>query len=660
MKNKGITIADVTDTDKDNNKGLFSMDRRTFVKMAGTAIGAMALGTEGISRLIQTASASAITPFADPLFIPPVAIPIPNKKYRGADYYEIPIVQSKHRFHSSLDDASAYGFDGATYLGPTIVANKDRPVVIKFTNKLPLGKHLFHDAIDTTIMGASPDVEAAMNWKPGDPLPPHWDDENRVVIHLHGGKTAPQFDGHPRAWFSPVGSKQVNPYPEAPAAKNGSFIYKWSNEQPSATLWYHDHAWGITRFNPFAGMAAAYLIRDIFEDDLIKGTNNGGKNRSGQKIPGGSYEVPIVLQDKLLDLNSGSMVYPNEGVTAYHPEWIPEYFGDIPVVNGTAYPYLDVEPRRYRFHFLNGSNARFYNIWFDNGSGQVPMWVIGSDQGFLPASAKISKLLISPGERFDVIFDFTGMQANTTLTLMNDANEPYPNGDKPAFSQIMQFRIKKKLKGKDSTTPAKALKLPPIASIRVSKTPRKSWREIVLQESMDPVTDSPKEILLDGRHFTESLDNPELFLEMPGKKRVWQFINLTVDAHPMHIHLVAFKVVNRQPFDVGKFTDAWNAWIAGGRAGKRPTINDYLIKKPYAPAPEEKGWKDTAKAYPGEVLRVATRFDLPSGVESGNYVSHCHILEHEENDMMLQFRVQKAEAAEKEEESEAGVEYIDI
>ncbi len=614
----------------EKNKKEFNMNRRTFVKIAGATIGAAALGLR--LPLAQIADAAfPLTKFVDPLPIPPVAIP--NKvKYPGADYYEIPIVQATtHKFHRDLPPTTTYSY-GADYLGPTIVAQKNRMVRMKFTNNLPRGNHLLHDAIDTTIMGASPDDNAVMNWKPGDDLPPNWVDENRVAVHLHGGKVRPEFDGHPRAWFSPVGSNQVNPYPEA-VGNNGSYEYQYPNDQPAAGLWYHDHAFGITRFNPSAGLAAGYLLRDPLENVLIR----------TRILPSGKYEVPIVLQDKVLDPDTGAMLYPIEpdAVTAFHPKWIPEYFGDTPIVNGKAYPYLNVDRTRYRFRFFNGSNAAFYNVSFETGTGPVPFYVIGSDQGFLPLPVQLNKLLIAPGERFDIIFNFERVPLGTVLTLKNDANTPYPDGDQ-GITEIMQFNVNSgKANNRDNAIGAidNMLKSVAVPTPQIA-TPAKPWREIVLRENEDPVSGNPIEVLLDSRPFMDSLNDPTLFAEKAGKPNVWQFVNLTVDAHPMHLHLVKFKVLNRQPFDVDGFKPVWDAWVAGGRVGPRPTVDNYLTKGPaIVPPQEERGFKDTAKAYPGQILRILATFDLPSGLKSGKYVSHCHILEHEENDMMLQFMV---------------------
>lgn len=604
----------------DNGAGKhnFRLNRRTFVKIAGVAIGTMAFGLR--IPFTDMARAASLTKFADPLIIPPVAVPGKNSNYPGADYYELSITKNSHSFHSSLPATNTYGIGGVPYLAPTIIAKKDKKVVVKFINNLPLGPHLLTNAIDPTIDGSGPTLGTT------------WTDENRIAIHLHGGKTKPEADGHPRRWFSPMGSSQANPYPESPGTI-GFYIYEYSNEQPPSFLWYHDHAWGITRFNPLCGIAGAYLLRDNDENALLSGKsdeNDKRKNRES-KIPSGKYDIPVVLQDKFLDPITGAILYPDVGVTSFHPKWIPEYFGDNCIVNGTVNPYVDVEARRYRLHIVNGANARFFNLYFDKN---IPFWIIGSDQGFLPSPVARNNILMAPGERFDAIVDFTGM-AGTSAILQNNADAPYPDGDPSnALPDVMEFRIKP-LVGVDTTTLPSKLKLPSIATISI---PPKPWKEIVLRENEDPLTGNPIEVLLDSKKFMDTLTSP-LITEKPGQIDVWQFVNLTPDAHPMHVHLVRFKILNRQPINVDAMKPVWDAWIAGGRVGSRPSVDNYLNGDVRRPDPEENGWKDTAKAYPGEVLRIISKFDLPKGTKSGRYVSHCHILEHEENDMMFNFEV---------------------
>ncbi len=305
--------------------------RRRFLKIAGIAAGATAIattiGTITPGTLRKTTQDSNIfaaaqdvpptptglTPFVDPLVIPPVLTPN-TKKYRGKDYYEISIVPGTgHKFHSSLPATTNTQSYFATapvpgvfhILGPTIVAQSRRPVILKVTNKLAKGSHQIHEAGIGGLPINSPMDYTIMGNTQGYPTPTMtpWVDEHRVCVHLHGGKVLTEHDGGPRDWFSPVGSTQSNPYPEGEAIdpkERGSHTYEYPNDQPAAMLWYHDHAWGITRFNPFLGQAAAYIVRDEGENKLIK----------YGEIPNGAYEVPIVLQDRLLDLQTGGAIYP--------------------------------------------------------------------------------------------------------------------------------------------------------------------------------------------------------------------------------------------------------------------------------------------------------------------------------------------------------------
>ncbi|NJD77133.1 MAG: copper oxidase [Candidatus Methanoperedens sp.] len=643
MKNlKETEVIDSVDMEKN---ALIRMDRRTFVKIAGGVAGAIAFG--GLSgKLIQQASAAAagtpnITKFIDPLLSSiPKLQPVANPSYPDADYYEIEMKPGRFQFSSQLPVTAAvgtnttWGYGGRDlidttkplvflgYLGPTIEAQNGKIVVVKFINNLPptQAAHPLAASIDPTVpdptMYKSPD---------GTPLP-----GGRAVPHLHGGFTAPQFDGHPHAWFTSDG-KQGSHYGTLSGAAGNEAIFVYSNQQPAANLWYHDHAMGITRLNVYAGLAGLYFVRD---------TNDTGIPGTGLNLPAGPYEVPLVIQDKQFNAN-GTLFYPTAGITAVHPVWVPEFFGDTPVVNGTAYPFFNVEPRRYRFRIVNGSQARFYNLWFDNGVAPIQFYLIGMEQSLLPAPVPMTKLLIAPGERADIIVDFTGLQ-NQVFTLKNNAKAPYPGGRGGAINQIMQFRVNVPLAGPDTTTPAASLVLPPVP--RLVPTAGAPLREIVMKEDLDPVTGLPIDMKLNGRWFD---DRPIDETPKQNDIEIWQFINLTVDAHPMHSHLVKFQVYNRQPFNAKAYTTAWLAYQAG--TGTKPVLANYLTKGPAVPPlPEEMGWKDTAKAYPGEILRVIAQYELPPAdinipgsntVLPAEYVYHCHILEHEENEMMRPFQV---------------------
>jgi len=328
------------------------------------------------------------------------------------------------------------------------------------------------------------------------------------------------------------------------------------------------------------------------------------------------------------------------------------------VINGKAYPYLDAQPRRYRLRLLNGSQAAFYNVQFKVGDTPapgdpdartvLPLWVIGSEQGLLPAPAQMSSLVIGTGERFDVIVDFTGIPLGSTVMMTNDANTPYPDGEATAVTELMKINIITAVPANDpdlTVLPA-ALKLPAVP--RLAATPNLAPRDVVLKETMVPGfvpgEEVPGEVLLNGYRFMD----PTTDKIKAGTTETWQWINLTVDAHPMHPHLVASQVVDRQPFDVELYTAAWLVYLGSGRTLPKPDVFDYLTGIPIPPAPEERGFKDTVKAPPGYVTRTIAKFKLPATSlldydwhtkSFGSWVYHCHILEHEENDMMRPFEV---------------------
>lgn len=615
----------------------FRMNRRTFVKVAGAVVGAAALGLGGLNTRFADAlvpptpiNPATITKYQNPLLIPPAFTP-DTTTVPGSDYYEIEMTkinQDLGIFNPAgtagnvLTPVWAYGSthnngpSSANYPGFSIVAQKGRESVVKYKNLLPT-THLIPDAIDTTIFHGD---SALIN------------NQVRCCPHLHGGFTAPQYDGHPDSWFTPDGVHGTHYFADPAFTIAGNeCIDKYSNLHPASTLWYHDHGMGMTRLNVYAGLAGFYLIRDEV-DTGIPG--------EGLNIPKGNYEVPIVIQDKMIN-SDGTLFYPTTGVTAIHPIWSPEFFGDIAVVNGRVFPFLDVEPRRYRFRLLNGCDARFVRIWFDNKGVAVPFYVIGMEIAKLPKPVKLSSILLAPAERADIIFDFTALPQGTELILKNDAPAPYPNGGEVALPEIMKFRVNKPLNGTDTTDLPQNLVLPDLetlSSVGANK------REIILREHEDPITGNPIEVLINGKYFMDPVDeNPT-----EGTIEIWQYVNLTPDAHPMHEHLVDFRVLNRQKFLASAYKRAWDAWKAS--IGPKPVLERYLIGSPRPPSPEETGPKDTAKAYPNEVLRVIARFDaVPgsltekqiTGAGSNNYpyVYHCHIIEHEDNEMMRPFEV---------------------
>jgi spore coat protein A len=504
-----------------------------------------------------------LTKYIDKLPIPHVLQP--KKKERGVPLYEVRMKQVKQKLHSELPETTVWGYEGI-YPGPTIEVKRGERIQVKWVNDLP-PDHLL--PVDKTVHGAQP------------PTP-----EVRTVVHLHGGHVRPENDGYPEAWFT-EGFKQTGPF-------FVHKVYEYPNCQRATTLMYHDHALGITRLNVYAGLIGFYLIRDEREKKL--------------HLPNGKYEIPLLIQDKSFNPD-GSLFYPrqpNPPVQGADPSIVPEFFGDTNLVNGKVWPYLEVEPRKYRFRIANGANSRFYRLRLSSGQ---PFVQIGTDGGFLETPVTVNELLLSPAERADVIIDFSGHNGEKIL-LTNDAPTPFPNGNPPdpdTTGQIMQFRVKQNLSQKDkSSIPAHLSCIE-----RLSETDASGTRDLTLIESRDPFG-RPK-LLLTSREWNDPITEAPL----QGRTEIWRLINKTRDTHPIHLHLVHFQILDRQ-----KFTET--------STGEIIPIGSVM-----PPDPNEKGWKDTVRANPGEITRIITRF-IPF---SGLYVWHCHILEHEDYEMMRPYGV---------------------
>jgi FtsP/CotA-like multicopper oxidase with cupredoxin domain len=585
-----------------------------------------------------------------------------------------------------------------------------------------------------------------------------------AAVHLHGGEIPPNLDGGPDSWFTADGmyrghgyyTREVTSVPTDPPSAEfalGSLVrydtdpdpeyenwryfrndgavwteitdaqvdratYVYPNTQEAANIWFHDHVLGFTRLNVYAGIAGAYVITDPanVHEDLQDPTEL----------------VPIVIQDRMFDTN-GQLYFsgPGGNTTPERPYWVAEFIGDVAVVNGAVWPKMKVEPKRYRFLFLNGSNSVGYNLQiatpgavdpatgaFIYGAKGPDMWVIGTDGGYLdtpaaayepgegqvngfPTGAPVGdKLVLLPGERYEVIIDFTNF-AGQILEMQNDAWNPYPFGDAPPIPQIMQFEVKGKAKSPgvafDPTAPGASPRAgDPIVDLGPLAAAPDVYRQLTLNEVGSPISGAPLEALLnnskwDGQQvdervyphaiaprgdFTQSGDYsvPTYYSEMPdeGTMEVWDIINITADAHPIHLHLVQFQILERIPFDDVAYLAEYEASFPGGAylPGYGPPF-DYRVANTAGavggnpdplvyemassargprrgPAAHEAGWKDTVTTYPGEVTKIAVRFaptDVPADAagplgypfdpdDGHGYVWHCHILDHEDNEMM--------------------------
>lgn len=590
------------------------VSRRTVLR-AG-AVGAGALLTSAVvgRNLAGARTGGAVTPggvnaFTDVLKVPPsITLRAGVSQYLTAAPGTATAARG-WRFHSSLPAATnTWGYGGSAYLGPTLVAAEDVGVEVVWTNRL--GSHPLTSSIDATLMGVQPTDATAP----------------RISTHLHGGINEPQSDGHPDDWVRPGYTK-----------------YNWyDNTGEARMMWYHDHALGITRLNVYAGLAGGYVLRDRFD------TGSAG-NPLG--LPTGKYEVPLIMQDKVIDRTTGNQLYPPK-------PWAPEFFGDQPLVNGTIAPYLGVDAGVYRFRMVNGCNARYlrFRLVTDSTSVAVPpMYVIGGDHGLLNAPVPVSSFIIGPGERYDLLVDFTRLPAGQGVRLVNDAPTPFPGGGSDttwlgtstAITDYLRFvgtgsagqttRIPSTLRGgRNQPSPLPAV---PTSGYQ---------RNAALMEV--PTPDGSFMVMLNNVMWdTTAIDAMQV-----RTTEIWNIANTTVDAHPIHLHLVRFRVIDRQPFDAARYSAARPSTM-GVRWNPSPA--PYLTGTPQRASAAEAGWKDTAIAYPGQVLRLAVEVQDPydmgfdpdqtfvhpaTGRTLRGFAWHCHLLEHEDHDMMLPLRVWSA------------------
>jgi spore coat protein A len=572
----------------------------------------------------------------------------------------------------------------------TVEALTNRPVRIKWINGLVDANgdylpHLF--AVDQTLHWANPPGGTAGRDGHGMEQAPYTGPVP-MTTHVHGAHTTEWSDGFPEAWYLPAardipaGYASTGTYydrfkAEAETALGqkwapGTAVFQYPGDQRPTTLWYHDHTLGMTRLNVYAGPAGFYLLRSA--SDPVAPQLPGPAPQRGD-APGTSYrEIPIVIQDRSFN-SDGSLFYPGnraffEGLNVpgqakqfpgagflripfvpdkalggkmsdISPIWNPEFFGNTMVVNGRAWPYLNVEQRRYRLRFLNGSEARFLILKMSDGS---PFWQIGNEGGYLPKPVRLTQLLIAPAERADVIVDFTNKQPGTQIVLRNTApDEPYGGGrqgkdyvpsDPRTTGQVMQFRVVPRV-GTDTSTPPSQLQLPVIAPLpKADRVRDVSINELVsstvkVRTAGNNVVLSPKGAWFGPREaalgtWTKAGGPRYRFWGAPvtenpatGSTEIWNIRNFTEDAHPIHIHQVQFQVIKRTVVDP--------------EASPHGNLGRGAVMKPQ---PWELGRKDTVIVYPGELTQIKATFDIP-----GLFVWHCHILEHEDNEMMRPLRV---------------------
>ena len=602
--------------------------------------------------------ARSIPKFAQPLPIPPVMPP------SGMDgevtEYRIATRQFRQQvLPPPLPATTVWGYGRAgdplpgegvqsTFHSPsaTVEARSGAPVRVTWTNGLTDGDgeflpHLL--PVDSTLHWADPGGAGHDDHDHGEdgarytgPVP--------IVTHVHGAHSFDHSDGHPEAWFLPDATN----IPEGFALRGptyrtqredgpGTAVFEYPHDEPATTLWYHDHTLGMTRVNVYAGLAGFWIVRDEAEEALGL---PGPAPRLGDPEGTAYYEIPLAIQDRSFT-EDGELFYPGSRTefgdydgpfvpdSEVPPIWNPEVFGDVMLVNGAAWPLLEVEPRLYRFRVLNACDSRTLILSFDDPS--VSISLIGSDGGLLGgAPVPLETLVVGPAERYDVLVHFSNLAEGDSVTLLNtgpdeawggpDASPPQDPADPQTTGLVMQMRV---IAPRSAGTTAPTTLLPPLELPETTLPPR----DVVLIEETT-TGDAPVHVMLGTvREGALPWSAPPTEVIGLGDTEIWRIANTTGDAHPIHLHLIQFRILDRIPFDADGFSSAQAAWLAG--EGPLPSLDDFITGSASPPEPQEGGLKDTVIAYPGTLTRFVGTFD-----RAGQYVWHCHIIEHEDNDMM--------------------------
>ena len=684
--------------------------RRTFVAWVGGAGAGFYLfgrlpGMSAPVALAQipggTLDPGLVPKFQTPLLVPPVmprADTLTRPGGKPVDYYEISMRQfAQQILPAGLPATTVWGYGGVAaqsnrgllvHNAPslTIEAMWNRPVRVKWINELVDGNRNFLPhllPVDPTLHWANPpggtddrDSRPTFTETPGrykGPVP--------IVTHVHGAVgVADDSDGYAEAWYLPAASDIPADYAtegtwygffadKAGRAYGvewgpGFATFQYPNENRASTIWYHDHALGMTRLNVYAGPAGFYIVRGgPSGDDAVRDSRTGARAslpgpapRENDKFPPNKpyREIPIAIQDRSFNTD-GSLFYPDsrvffDGIVEdyipqgeFSPIWNPEFFGNTIMVNGNTWPFQTVERRRYRFRFLNGCQSRFLILDFSEIPG-IEVWQIGNEGGFLAAPVNLTavnenRLLMGLAERADTIVDFSNVPVGNYILGNVGPDEPFGGGtpgddfevaDPGTTGQILQFRVVPALDA-DDTTPPQYLELPAITALPAATVTRQLALIEEASEGADEEgeeVEGPVEALLGtvaagvwtAREWMEPVtENPAI-----GTTEVWEIYNTTADAHPMHIHEIAFQVVDREGLILNTEGEVTEPIRLDG------------ISTPAEPW--ETGFKDTVIAYPGQVTRVKARFTTP-----GQFVWHCHIVEHEDNEMMRPYRIGPAQ-----------------
>jgi spore coat protein A len=651
-----------------------NMKRRDFLTLSVKA--AMAAGFTGAipASLLRTHTAHAAilaAGLSDPAAQPLFTNPVPNALSAGFKY--VP-KNDKLRITSAQTTqmTGLVGADGVTPVPTTVWGYGENGTAVTWPGRT-IERHVNDVPLEITWENKLSDLS-------GIPLPHllpvddslHWAyslhgyeqysiEQNGVplVPHVHGGRNDSPFDGNPEYFFSPGYGVRGPRWVEKKYEYGGP---GWNNA--AGMMWYHDHALGITRLNVYAGLAGFFPLRD---------DNDTGKTANPLGLPADPYELGFGVQDRMFH-NTGELFYPafpgdpayddfitDEGVVLppdFGPTALAEFFGDHIVVNGIIWPKYSVEQRQYRVRFLNGTDSRFMRLKLkvvaagatDPAPGaEVPFYIIGSDQSLRTNAARVNEVDFMPGERLDLVIDFKDVPPGSRVIVENLLGDSPFGGDLPAPDDLFPDRRTDRVMAFDVELPFN----PMVVDSNISDgyflggdvavtAPVVRTRKLALFEGTDehgrlqPLLGSAEAVTdvtgftVDGAMpwHTPITENPGV-----GDTEVWEIYNATGDAHPVHVHLVHFEVMDRRRFTA----DAIEQPLLqhNGEFGVGFRLENIKTKgKKRGPDPSEQTRRDMVMALPGEVTRIKMTFDKP-----GRYVWHCHILSHEDHEMMRPFHV---------------------
>jgi len=610
-----------------------------------------------ITSITLPSAVSQTSQFIDPLVIPkfvnqldgplpvytPTAVNDNSGKLIRQDYtvrvseftQQILPAHDANGFPTNFPTTKVWGYEGEAYNsvtcgslgtvkstpGCTFEVKQNVPVQVKWVNNLldaegnPLSYTL---PVDPTLHWANPNnLQMGTSTVAAQTLVP-------IVTHLHGGETPSASDGHPEGWWTADG-KHGPTYNTVVASEANSAVFYYPNGQQPTTLWYHDHALGLTRLNVLSGLAGFYLIRNT--SDPVEAL-----------LPSIEYEVPLALQDRSF-LTDGSLYYPTEGVNPeIHPYWQNFFLGNAIIVNGKAWPNLNVKQGQYRFRILDGSNSRFYNFSFSN---KMPFTLIGTEGGYVKTPVQLTSMLLAPAERADILVDFSSVPAGQKIVLENFAGALVEN-DARTTGLIMQFTV---IGEKGFTSKQLPADLNPTLTGNFPTLPKPiQQRTLTMIDVAGP--NGSAMMLLDGQKWDAPIsEKPSL-----GTTEDWLLLNPTIDAHPIHVHLVQFQVVHHQMFNITTYMAEWTRLNGNPPLNKStmnvPSLDPYFTGPATGPEPTEQAWKDTVTVHSGEVVTIRLRWTEQNGnpfpfdaTAGPGYVWHCHLLEHEDNEMMRPYTV---------------------